>query len=145
MMAEILFHTQHAIDDLTRAGVPPEQARAQVKVLRDALEGGMATKAALEKESTLTRSELRQEIKEAETILRQEIKEVETTLRHEIKEVETRLDAKIDRLRIETRSDMAVLRSDMKSCRLQVLLALAGTNGILALGGGLLALWVKYG
>lgn len=44
-MNSVPFDTQSAVDELTEAGFTPEQARANVKFVRHALEGGVATKA----------------------------------------------------------------------------------------------------
>lgn len=44
-MTQVLFDTQSAVDDLKRGGFSEEQAKANVRFVREALEGGVATKA----------------------------------------------------------------------------------------------------
>lgn len=43
-MTQVLFDTQSAVDDLKRGGFSEEQAKANVRFVREALEGGVATK-----------------------------------------------------------------------------------------------------
>ena len=48
-MSQVLFDTQSAVDDLKRGGFSEEQAKANVPFVREALEGGVATKGDIEK------------------------------------------------------------------------------------------------
>lgn len=44
-MTQVFFDTQSAVDDLERGGFTREQAKANVRFVREALEGTVATKA----------------------------------------------------------------------------------------------------
>ena len=79
-MSQVLFDTQSAVDDLKRGGFTDEQAKANVRFVREALEGGVATKRDLE----LTESNLTTEV--------------------------ARLDAKIDQLDVSLRGELRALR-----------------------------------
>ena len=72
-MSQVLFDTQSAVDDLKRGGFTDEQAKANVRFVREALEGGVATKADIEK--------LRGDVEKSEIALRGEM----NTLRQEMR------------------------------------------------------------
>ena len=47
-MVQVLFDTQSAVEDLKRGGFTDDQAKANVRFVREALEGGVATKSDIE-------------------------------------------------------------------------------------------------
>ena len=91
-MAQVLFDTQSAVEDLKRGGFSDDQAKANVRFVREALEGGVATKSdveRLEARIDLLGADLRGEMNEQRTGLRGEMNELRTELRGEMSEHET--------------------------------------------------------
>lgn len=104
-MQTVLFDTQAAVDSLKDAGFSEEQAKANVRFVRDALEGGVATKA---------------DLKELSSALRKDMGELRAELRGEMVE-----------LRTELRGEMATLQNNMDKLFLRVSLLVIGTSGLL--------------
>ena len=124
-MVQVLFDTQSAVEDLKRGGFTDDQAKANVRFVREALEGGVATKADLEALGTSIRVEFR---------------ETADTLSGETKAVGSTLDAttidlnhKIDLLRADTTSLEKRIQSEMKAFRFQTIAAVIGASGALGI------------
>lgn len=106
-MVQVLFGTQSAVDELKRGGFTDEQAKANVRFVRDALEGGVATKQDVELSAARLDTQM----------------------------VELRKDMDILRKDMDIlRGEMDVLRQQMKTFQTRVLLAIAAATTLL---GGL--------
>ena len=76
-MTQALFDTQSAVDELKRGGFSEEQAKANVRFVRDALEGGVATRADVERLELSIQSEV--------GLLRSEVQSLRGEMRAELK------------------------------------------------------------
>ena len=144
-MVQVLFDTQSAVDELKRGGFTDEQAKANVRFVRDALEGGVATKADIEGQSATLRGEMDKqttalcsEMDRQTTALRSEMDRQTTALRGEMADIRSDLDKQGVAIRGElkteiqaVRGEIAVLRAEMKTFRFQILASLAGATGLL--------------
>ncbi len=79
-MTQVLFDTQSAVDDLKRGGFTDDQAKANVRFVREALEGGVATKADV------------------------------TAVQRDLAQIDARLTAKSDLLETSLRGEMKAMR-----------------------------------
>lgn len=102
-MTQVLFDTQSAVDDLKRSGFTDDQAKANVRFVREALEGGVATKADIEKLEVAMNVQF--------TLSNTKAAALDNTLR----------------------SELGALRSEIKAAQFRVLAALAGVTGIVGL------------
>ena len=76
-MTQALFDTQSAVDELKRGGFSEEQAKANVRFVRDALEGGVARRADVERLELSIQSEV--------GLLRSEAQSLRGEMRAELK------------------------------------------------------------
>ena len=74
------FNALKYVEELEKAGVPEEQAKAQVRLLNEIVDSDLATK---------------RDIKELDVKLSQKIKELEIGVKKEIKELELKLILKL--------------------------------------------------
>ena len=82
-----MFDTHSSFTRLKRAGFTDQQAEAQTDILRDLVDGRLATK---------------RDLQELEARLESKIKELETRLESKIKELEARLESKIKVAQLST-------------------------------------------
>lgn len=85
-MVQVLFGTQSAVDELKRGGFTDEQAKANVRFVRDALEGGVATKQDVELSAARLDTQM-VELRKDMDILRGEM----DVLRQQMKTFQTRV------------------------------------------------------
>ena len=85
-MARGVFDTQSAVDELKRGGFTDEQAKANVRFLRDALEGGVATKQDVELTAAKLQTQMA-ELRKDMDLLRKDM----DLLRQQMKTFQTRV------------------------------------------------------
>ena len=94
MEQTILFDTHKSFLSLKEAGFTERQAEAQTNILRELVDGRLATKQDLQK-LAFGLKKLETKLQELEARLKNEIKELEARLKNEIKELEVRLKNEI--------------------------------------------------
>ena len=117
-MVQVLFDTQSAVEDLKRGGFTDDQAKANVRFVREALEGGVATKADLDAMGAGIRSELRESSSGSDTKLDSSVAD----LKHDISMLRSEFVA------LEKR-----IQSEMKAFRFQTIAAVIGASGALGI------------
>ena len=113
-MTQVLFDTRSAVDDLKRGGFTDDQAKANVRFVREALEGGVATKTDID-------------------LLRSAISKDVTNVRTDLSTVETELRNETSLLKTELRGEMQELRAEMKAQGLRLTITILGASGLLGL------------
>lgn len=104
-MTSVLFDTQAAVDSLTEGGFTPEQARANVKFVRNAIEGGVATKS--------------------------DVQDASTKASAETQAVKSELQAEIQALRTELKAEIKDVRNELEKLSLRMTILVLGTSGLL--------------
>ena len=127
------FSALKYVDELVEAGVPEKQAKAQVLVLQDFKDSEIATKgdlarteAALKGDLAQTEAALKGDLAQTEAALKGDLARTEAALRGEIKE----LDLKIENVRAELKSDIALVHKDIVLSRYLTILGLPTVSGL---------------
>jgi chromosome segregation ATPase len=122
-MSSVPVDAQSAVDELTQAGFTPEQARANVKFVRSALEGGVATRADI--------GEVRHDME----LLNGRMDGLSKELRGEMETLSKELRGEMESLANELRGEMAALRQElrgeMEKLQLRMTVLILGTSGAL--------------
>ena len=93
----MVFDTLKSVEELQEAGIPENQAKAQVRVFQRILESDLATKhdvKKLEQETLQLKKELQQEMLQLKKDLQQEMLQLKKELQQEVRELEYRLTIK---------------------------------------------------
>ena len=90
----MVFDTLKSLEELQEAGIPENQAKAQVRVFQRILESDLATKRdikELEQETLQLKKDLQQEMLQLKKDLQQEMLQLKNELQQEMRELEYRL------------------------------------------------------
>ena len=93
----MVFDTLKSVEELQEAGIPEDQAKAQVRVFQRIIESDLATKRdvkGLEQETLQLKKDLQQELLQLKKDLQQEILQLRKDLQQEMRELEYRLTIK---------------------------------------------------
>ncbi|MEM9732470.1 MAG: hypothetical protein AAF903_03165 [Pseudomonadota bacterium] len=131
-MAQVLFDTHNAIEDLKRGGFTEDQAKANVRFIKEVLEGGVATKRDLDELQAAVKNDL----DTLQSATKRDLENATIQLEANQRQTEGVMMAEMQRLQGDVnvvRAEMDVLRSDMRAFRFQILAAIAGATGVLGM------------
>ena len=108
-MATLTFDTHAFVKELTRAGMPEEQAEVLARSQATLIDEKLATK---------------QDLKELETRLVRDMKELEANLKRDMKELEMRLTRDMQEMELRLKHDLTVRLGSMMVVAIGVVAAL---------------------
>ena len=139
-MSSIAFDTHAFVKELTRAGMPEEQAEVLARSQAALIDEKLATKQDLEKLELA----LKQDLEKLEVALRQDLKELEMAGKQDLKETELALRQDLEKLELALRQDLKELelagKQDLKELELRLTIRL---GSMIVVGVGAVAALVK--
>ena len=126
-MVAMTFDTHAFVKELTKAGMPEEQAEVLARSQATLIDEKLATKQDLkELELRLTRDiqELKRDMKELETRLVRDMQEMEARLKRDMKELEMRLTRDMQEMELRLKHDLTVRLGSMMVVAIGVVAAL---------------------
>ena len=108
-MATLTFDTHAFVKELTRAGMPEEQAEVLARSQATLIDEKLATK---------------QDLKELETRLVRDMKELEANLKRDMKELEMRLTRDMQEMELRLKHDLTMRLGSMMVVAIGVVAAL---------------------
>ena len=109
IMATLTFDTHAFVKELTRAGMPEEQAEVLARSQATLIDEKLATK---------------QDLKELETRLVRDMKELEANLKRDMKELEMRLTRDMQEMELRLKHDLTMRLGSMMVVAIGVVAAL---------------------
>ncbi len=126
-MVAMTFDTHAFVKELTKAGMPEEQAEVLARSQATLIDEKLATKQDLkELELRLKRDiqELKRDMKELETRLVRDMQEMEARLKRDMKELEMRLTRDMQEMELRLKHDLTVRLGSMMVVAIGVVAAL---------------------